>query len=176
MKYFSATVLAGSSIALATGALYVFAMYDMERRLALIDSYQVDIVAKEGEKSSFARLATLVEETEGDRDRVRAHIVSSDGVVLLLKEIESLAGASLADIKIVSVAEKVIAGEDKGRFEEVVIAMTVGGEYSSVRHAIAMLEALPYPSKITQMRLESRKDGKKTVWSTPLMLSVLKDI
>ncbi len=175
MRYLSPSVFIGFSVAIAVGVLYAVAVYDMERRMTLIDNYQGEIVAKEKETSSFARLATLVTETEDDRERVSAHVVSSDGVVLLLKEIESLAAASQAEIAIISVAERDIPGEEKSRFEEVVIAMSISGEYGAVRRAIALIEALPYPSKITQLRLESRREGKVVVWTAPIMLSVLKD-
>lgn len=176
MKFISLTVLVGISVAIVAGALYIFALFDMERRIALINTYQAEIVSKEGETSSFARLATLVDETKEDRDRLSTYIVSTDGVVGLLKEIESLASTSRATITIVSVAEEKIPGEERGIFEEVNIAMSVSGSYSEVRHAIALLEVLPYPTKINQIRLESRLEDKKTVWSVPLMLSVLKDI
>jgi hypothetical protein len=72
----------------------------------------------------------------------------------------------------VSAAE--VVGEEKGIFEEVVIALTIVGGFSEVRQAIALIETLPHPVKITQARLEARLDGKKTVWSVPLSLSVLK--
>jgi Tfp pilus assembly protein PilO len=175
MKTISITIIVGIGVALVVGSLYVFALYDMERRIALINAYQQEITTREGETSSFARLATLVDETKDDRDRVSTYILSTDGVVALLKEIESLAVGSGAEIKIVSVTEGVIAGEERGLFKEVVIALSIDGSYGAVRHAVALLEALPYATKISQIRMESRQDGKKTVWTVPLVFSVLKD-
>lgn len=175
MKYISLTVLLGLSVSVVAGALYAFAVYDMERRITLIHEYEQEIASKEGETTSFARLATLVDETKEDRDRVSTYIVSTDGVVALLKEIESLATTSRASIKIASVAEMPIPGDDKEVFEEVVIAMSLTGSYSEVRHAVALLEVLPYPTKISQIRFESRAEGKVTTWTVPLVLSVLKD-
>lgn len=162
-------------IVLGSG-LYVFALFDIQERNQRVHGYENDIRVKEGERERLDAMTNLAEQIGKDRELVEGYSLPSEGVAGLLETVEGLSVMTKSKVEIVSVAVRARPSDVKGEFEEVNLAVTLEGDFQHVYHGLSLLETLPYPVSMNQVRLEARKDGKKTTWTGSAMVSVLKQI
>lgn len=174
MKNIPFTLVLGGIITLLGIGLYVAALGDIQGRDQRIQVYEREIQAKEVERKRLEAITNLAEQTEKDRAYIEGYAVPAEGVAQLLESVENLSAVTKATVEIVSVAVKPHLSDDKEKYEEVDLAVTMRGSFQSVYQTFSLLETLPYPVAVKQVRFEVRKDGKKRDWNASAMLSVLK--
>ncbi len=112
--------------------------------------YETKASAKraEEERKQFSSLEKLAAETAADRERLEGYVVTEQGVIGFLSELEGVVRASGASPETHSIGTAPLANDQY--FEELTVTMGVSGEARAVSEALRAIERMPY-----QLRIEN---------------------
>ena len=143
------------------GSLFVIshlagALYDQQVENATIETHEAELDA----------LLRLVEETAEEREELDAYVLAEEDVVTFL----SLLGTLGREQGVLLETKSIKSNDVGGVFEELSIETTMQGSYDSVLYTLALLESLPYQSRLESVAL-AEGNG---VWQSTLTLYVTK--
>lgn len=166
-------LFSGVSIFLVAGAygfLY-FKILSYQRDLAELQTEVANSFAEERQNKS---LGALVRETAEERALIDRHLVSPEGVVAFIEEVENLGRKSGVTLEVRGV--DVVAETSGGSvIENLLLTLSGGGSYERAARFASLVENIPYVSRVTKFSLERREGTTKSPqWDAQLTLQVIK--
>jgi hypothetical protein len=143
-----------ATIALAVSVLcYAGATYYVNTLEARLYETKVNTKRAEDERRQLDALQALVADTEVDRTRLASYIVSHEGVINFLAEVEGVAKrlGVVPETRTIATADI----PNTTLFEGLVVTLNLTGELDAVKKTIHHIEALPYQLRIEQGSISS---------------------
>lgn len=160
------------------GALYGFLFWQLKVKNERISERQNELLAQAKQESSLAAKRSLAQDTAGMREGLSALLVRRDQAVAFIESLEALGAKSgtTAAIKAVE-AGKVESGT--ASVEELRTVLEAKGAWQNVLRFLALLELLPYASRLEQVSLshpsaEAARAGAAE-WRGQFIIRVLKE-
>ena len=154
---------------IASIAVLFAIMYLIRSGEADLLSLQQEISNRNARERELVSLIELVEHSETERAELTTYILKDAEVVEFLALIETLGREQGVTLTTTSLNE-VNIGE---AFTTVEITTSVQGNYAALEHLLALFEALPYQSLITDFNLTRDTSGADS-WSGSFNLRVTK--
>jgi hypothetical protein len=113
---------------------------------------------------------------QSDVDKVNSHIVTADGEVAFIEEVENLAKADNLGIKIDTVNVAQANDLTPAGLEYLNLSMSVTGSWLSTFHFLSLIENMPYDVMVNQSDISDISDGVTgpTQWQGDFQISVIK--
>jgi uncharacterized membrane protein len=143
-----------ATIALSVSMLcYAGAAYYVNTLEARLYETKVNTKRAEDERRQLDALQALVADTDADRTRLASYIVSHEGVINFLAEVEGVAKRLNVVPETRTIATAAIPNTNL--FEGLVVTMNLTGELDAIKRTIRHIEALPYQLGIEQGSIRS---------------------
>lgn len=130
-----------------------------------------EIADFEAREQTYRDLERLVDDTQLDRDELRAHILTEDETIDFLATIEQIAIEQGVELT----TDSLQVTEEKGLFDTLSIAYTIEGSKERVETMLLLLETLPYHAFISDLSLHFslEEDLESAAGSIKLSISLL---
>jgi hypothetical protein len=143
-----------ATIALSVSMLcYAGAAYYVNTLEARLYETKVNTKRAEDERRQLDALQALVADTEVDRTRLASYIVSHEGVINFLAEVEGVARSLNVVPETRTIATAAIPNATS--FEGLAVTLNLSGELDAVKKTIHHIETLPYQLRVEQGSVSS---------------------
>jgi len=157
-------------------ASFIFVIFLISRVNKKLSTLENDLKIETEKENIIQNLARIMSDTKDERKIIDSYYISPNGVVLFINDIENYAyKAGLEpDIVSVDILERL---PKHPTFQTFKIDLRVEGNWSSVKHFIDTIDALPYSKTIKSMRIDKQSKNATSspeLWDAEVVVDVLK--
>lgn len=172
-KFIYKRIIAGVLVLAAGVGLVAYLLVMIQRRDAEASSLAADIQAQTIRETRLRSLKRTIAGTDQIRGSLDRYLVSADGVVGFIEDIENLGSVSGVSLEISSVGLKPMEGRED--FEWLTLAISMSGSWSETTNALALIESLPYRVLIDDFSIIRGDAENRSLWSERIVIRVVKD-
>jgi len=145
------SLLSFIGVAAGLGWLWYITATDVDRLLS-----EAKLVAdNKATAEADTKIKAIAAESEPERAKLKTFLLNRDDTVALLSDIETMAADQYLEFRTDSLSVE----EHSGKNDELVVKVHMSGLLQNVKNMIAIMELLPYHSKVTNLNMEYEKDG-----------------
>jgi hypothetical protein len=150
------------------GSGVTFGMFMLEKARADVRAKQLEAEALTLRARGVSQLERELAATKEDREELRGLLLPQGEVINFLSLVETLGISSGTEVTTASI--NVV--DTLPILDTLSIHIKATGSQEGVLHVLALLETLPYASKVTQARLQAAEGGSSTLWTGEFTLEL----
>ncbi len=145
------TSIVTTCLLLGAVGVYGGSLYLLSIKEASVQSLIQEKVITEKREHEASALTALLENTVREREQLRAFVVTEQGVITFLEEIEEI-GRERGVETVITVSTQPLEGSSV--FEHLALSVQFQGSYVSVRAFLSALETLPFQITLQSVNLD----------------------
>ena len=147
-------------------------LYSLSKERKQYDEKRVERAQNQEREKTLNSLTESLEKTKDARASLRTRFLKEEDIINFLTLVETLGKEQSVMLKTSNLNIKPI----NETFEDLVLNVTMGGEFETLLHTIALFENLPYQTSITSMQISKSEDATENPWNVTFELHVTKFI
>lgn len=165
------------TVSVVIGGVYVYGLIYLNESRARIENLSQEVNKAKIKSEEITAVRQALDEFKLFQEIVETHLVSADGIVSFVEEIEKVADEANVVLKIDSLDEAETEPKSTG-VGRLRLGFTVRGDWEDVLRFSALLDGTPYQVFVLGVTLATDKtpgeDAKKRVWAGGWSISVPK--
>ena len=147
-------------------------LYSLSKERKQYEEKRIERAQNQEREKILNSLTESLEKTKDARASLHTRFLKEEDIINFLTLIETLGKEQSVILKTSNLNIKPI----NETFEDLVLNVTMGGEFEILLHTIELFENLPYQTSITSMQISKSEDATETPWNVTFELHVTKFI